>query len=99
MELRAALKTAASVAKQAAAARLLREASRPASALNTFSAMLLPRMEQGSADRDLVSGIVSQVSKVDQKAMQGMAFVTNSATADAIYEVVGEREKPATCHR
>lgn len=61
MELKAGLRSAQDLARATAARRLLAEAQRPLSTLNTFGAMLLPRLEEGDPDRDMATGILVQV--------------------------------------
>ena len=61
LDIKAALRLAASTAQVSAARGVLRHAQRPLSALNTFSAMLLPRLQEGAPDKDIASGLVMQV--------------------------------------
>lgn len=61
LQLRASVRLRSASAAAAVARTLVREAQRPASALATFSAMLLPRTAEGDPERDLAQGIAMQV--------------------------------------
>lgn len=61
MDARASLALAQSSLAAAAARGLVREAQRPLSVLNTFGAMLTPRLADGEPDKDMAKGIVVQV--------------------------------------
>lgn len=61
MELRSQLHSEEASARAALARQLLRDAQRPLSTLNTFGAMLTPRLEDGDIDKDMAEGIMLQV--------------------------------------
>lgn len=61
MHVRAAMQVAASRAQAASARTLLQQVRRPLTTLNTFGSMLVPRLKEGDADRDMAKGIMLQV--------------------------------------
>ncbi|KAG2499044.1 hypothetical protein HYH03_003229 [Edaphochlamys debaryana] len=60
MDARSAWQLAQTSLSAAAARGLLREVQRPLSTLNTFGAILAPRLRDGEPDRDIANGILTQ---------------------------------------
>uniref|UniRef100_A0A7S0RKW5 Uncharacterized protein n=1 Tax=Chlamydomonas leiostraca TaxID=1034604 RepID=A0A7S0RKW5_9CHLO len=60
MELRSNVRSAQTAAAAVLARNLVREAQRPVAAINTFSAMLVPRTGEGEPERDMARGIAMQ---------------------------------------
>lgn len=71
MDARASLALAQSSLAAAAARGLVREAQRPLSVLNTFGAMLTPRLADGEPDKDMAKGIVVQVRPCEIVSLGG----------------------------
>ncbi|GLC37758.1 hypothetical protein PLESTB_001473800 [Pleodorina starrii] len=70
MDARASWQLAQSSVSAAAARGLLREAQRPLSTLNTFGAMLLPRLKDGDPDKDMAKGILVQGKRLQDLMWQ-----------------------------